>query len=291
MFEELNNRRKAVEQNIIKSFVEENDIEKAREKKTFSIGDTFTRHGITYRCTGISPNTGRPTWSKVGGGAEKPKEEEKQKTPKLEIVSTATYVYAKDKDGNLYVLAGRRGSTAPTGANKLNPPMGMIDYGETPEESAIREIEEETGLKIKKTDLVDNGEEEYANRKGIGGKNYSIMLSGDITEYKIGEGDGENSKFKWVKVEDIEDNDWAFGTGSTAKKFKPKKETKQMGKLSDLQVGDEVEIVEDNKGKITKKKGKITKVNAASFEVGGERFYKRTGYHVGMDNVKIQIPK
>jgi hypothetical protein len=148
MFEELNNRRKAVEQNIVKSFVEENDIEKAREKKTFSIGDTFTRHGITYRCTGISPNTGRPTWSKVSGGIEKPKEEEKQQ-----------------------------------------------------------------------------------------------------------------------------------------------KETKQTGKLSDLQVGDEVEIVEDNKGKITKKKGKITKVNAASFEVGRERFYKRTGYHVGMDNVKIQIPK
>ena len=146
MFEELNNRRKAVEQNIIKSFVEENDIEKAREKKTFSIGDTFTRHGITYRCTGISPNTGRPTWSKVIGGSEKSKEENKE-------------------------------------------------------------------------------------------------------------------------------------------------ETKQMGKLSDLQVGDEVEIVEDNNGKITKKKGKITKVNAASFEVGGERFYKRTGYHVGMDNVKIQIPK
>ena len=45
--------------------VVEDSIEKGRPKKTFTIGDTFTRHGITYRCTGISPNTGRPTWSKI----------------------------------------------------------------------------------------------------------------------------------------------------------------------------------------------------------------------------------
>lgn len=76
MFEELNERRKAVERNIAKGFgmddadldfekALEDELEKGRAKKTFAVGDTFTRHGITYKCTGISPNTGRPTWSKV----------------------------------------------------------------------------------------------------------------------------------------------------------------------------------------------------------------------------------
>ena len=76
MFEELNERRKSVERNIAKGFgvddadldfekALEDELEKGRAKKTFAVGDTFTRHGITYKCTGISANTGRPTWSKV----------------------------------------------------------------------------------------------------------------------------------------------------------------------------------------------------------------------------------
>ena len=46
----------------------EQEIEKARQKKVFNIGDTFTRHGITYKCTGFSANTGKPLWSKVKDG-------------------------------------------------------------------------------------------------------------------------------------------------------------------------------------------------------------------------------
>lgn len=101
MFEELNERRKAVECNIAKGFgmddavldlekALEDEFEKGRAKKQFNIGDTFTRHGITYKCTGISANTGRPTWSKVkdgeGGKQEQPekKEDKKDEQPKQE---------------------------------------------------------------------------------------------------------------------------------------------------------------------------------------------------------------
>lgn len=89
MFEELNERRKAVERNIAKGFgmddadldfekALEDEFEKGRAKKQFNIGDTFTRHGITYKCTGISANTGRPTWSKVKDG-EGSKQEQPEK--------------------------------------------------------------------------------------------------------------------------------------------------------------------------------------------------------------------
>lgn len=227
MFEELNNRRKAVEQNIIKSFVEENDIEKAREKKNWSIGDTFTRHGITYRCTGISPNTGRPTWSKV-----------------------------KDGDG-------------------IKPEVGK--YVDLDSRSSWDDI----------WDAAKKVAEKWWDEDGS-------KISGDKTKEEFVKEKMNSICFGFSasipKKTVIANINTAHQHLAKLKEQKPK-ETKQMGKLSDLQVGDEVEIVEDNKGKITKKKGKITKVNAASFEVGGERFYKRTGYHVGMDNVKIQIPK
>lgn len=154
-------------------------------------------------------------------GGKKKKEFVDRKSNIL-LVSTATYIYAKDKNGDLYVLAGRRGSTAPTGANKMNPAMGMIDFGESPSESAVREIKEETGLNIKRSQLKDLGDEEYGNRKGIGGRNYSVMLSGNTSDYKVGNGDGENSKFNWVKVSSIKDDDWAFGTGNAAVKFSKK---------------------------------------------------------------------
>lgn len=228
MFEHIQERRNAVEQNIAKSFVDDNDIEKAREKKTFSIGDTFTRHGVTYKCTGISSNTGRPTWSKV-----------------------------KDSDG-------------------IKPEVGKYVYLDSRSSwddiwDAAKEVAEkwwdEDGSKIS----GDKTKEEFVKEK--------------MNSICFGFSASVPKKTVIANINTIHQH------LAKLKEQKPKKETKQTGKLSDLQVGDEVEIVEDNKGKITKKKGKITKVNAASFEVGGERFYKRTGYHVGMDNVKIQIPK
>lgn len=55
----------------IKQYSPEEVIEDTIEKGKWTIGDTFTRHGITYRCTGFSQNTGRPTWSRIDKGSKK----------------------------------------------------------------------------------------------------------------------------------------------------------------------------------------------------------------------------
>lgn len=135
------------------------------------------------------------------------------------IVSVATYVYGYDENGNPCVLAGRRAATAYSGANRLNPPMGLIEYGEEPCDAAIREIQEETGISLDKGKLVDCGTETYKfNNEIVAGKNYCIFLE-NIYNYNIGNGDGENERFEWVKLSYINDADWAFGTGNTAKKI------------------------------------------------------------------------
>ncbi len=45
----------------------------------------------------------------------------------------------------------------PYGGNGWEIPMGFIDAGETPQDAALREMEEETGLKADPTRLVDLG--------------------------------------------------------------------------------------------------------------------------------------
>lgn len=233
MFEHIQERRNAVEQNIAKSFVDEADLEKGRQKKTFAIGDTFTRHGITYRCTGISPATGRPTWSKVKDG----------ESSKQEAAETGKQ-YKKFAD----------------------------DVQKEPEEK-------KDSNKKSKIDFSSMSEEQL--------KDYRDKCSSKLVKLQMKKTypGTDESKKQTENIRDLEEK-----LNLISEEFnKRSKQKSSKQKLSDLEVGDEVTIVTDNKGKITKKNAKITKVNSASFEVGGERFFKRTGYHVGMDNVKIEI--
>lgn len=56
------------------------------------------------------------------------------------------------KDNKLLLLL--RGSTAPYNPDKYGFPGGMVDENETMEECAVRELFEETGLKINVSDLI-----------------------------------------------------------------------------------------------------------------------------------------
>lgn len=127
--------------------------------------------------------------------------------------SVATYIFCKDKNGNTYILAGkRRGSNH---GGMYNVPTGQVGdkyYDETVEDAAVREVSEESGINIKTSQLNDIGDEEYSNRYGIGlGKNYMVVLDGTIDEHKPGRGDGENEQFQWIPVTQVNLVPWAFG--------------------------------------------------------------------------------
>ena len=64
----------------------------------------------------------------------------------------AVMIVAHDSQGRLLVIQEERPIT---GGGELiwDIPAGMIDEGETPEQAAIREIKEETGLTLDKTEL------------------------------------------------------------------------------------------------------------------------------------------
>ena len=57
-------------------------------------------------------------------------------------------------DGRWCVLANQRGEGTPDFQGYWNAPCGYLDYNETLEQAAIREVYEETGLSIDKTKLM-----------------------------------------------------------------------------------------------------------------------------------------
>lgn len=133
-------------------------------------------------------------------------------------VTVSVYIYAFDKEDYLCVLGGRRGDTAPTGAGLLNPPMGHSELEEYYEDAALREVEEESGLKLDLSDLIDMGIWTYADGSRVS-QHFVAALTGLTTDYEIGEGDGENDKFHWIRVRDIKAADWAWSTGANALKY------------------------------------------------------------------------
>ena len=73
-------------------------------------------------------------------------------------VAAVSYVYTI-KDGEVLVLANKRGIGMPNNVGRWNAPSGFLDYGETIKGCAIRETYEETGVVIKDTmmkELDDN---------------------------------------------------------------------------------------------------------------------------------------
>lgn len=129
------------------------------------------------------------------------------------ISSVCTYVFCKNEKGEICTLVGKRTSSAPTGANLYTPPMGMVELGENPYDAAVRECFEEAGIKLFKNKIKYHDKESYQMfGKQYTGVNFYIVLNGNISEYPIGKGDGENEHFIWLPLTQIDNIQWAFGT-------------------------------------------------------------------------------
>ena len=136
------------------------------------------------------------------------------------ISSVCTYVFGFNEKGEVCTLVGKRTSSAPTGANLFSPPMGMVDYLENPIDAAIRECFEETNIRLPKNDLIFFDTENYQMRGRINiGANFYIILKGNINDYPIGNGDGENERFIWLPLSKINTIQWAFGTNNKIKEI------------------------------------------------------------------------
>jgi len=100
------------------------------------------------------------------------------------------------KEGKLLLLL--RGSTAPYNPDKYGFPGGMVDENETMEECAVRELFEETGLKINVSDLIPMSVKYPSGYK----KKFFIYNNSNINQnINIS---WEHSKYGWFSLRDTE---------------------------------------------------------------------------------------
>lgn len=140
-------------------------------------------------------------------------------------VCAATFLFAKDGLGKWYVLANKRGLDE---KGKWNCPAGYLDFNETVIECAIREVYEETGLKISEdvlhlVSINDNPKEAKQNVTfryvGLLKDNVEI-LSKQLNNENSEKDEVEDIKF--IPVDEINNYQWAFNHKELIESYKPK---------------------------------------------------------------------
>lgn len=122
--------------------------------------------------------------------------------------AAVVYVYCFHK-GKMMVLANKRGPGLPNNVGKWNAPSGYLDYGETLKECGVREVFEETGLKLNPTDLRLEEVDDSPSRQG---QNILFRFSAVIkyTEGLTNENceKDEVDEVKWIPIDEIDNYEW-----------------------------------------------------------------------------------
>lgn len=130
--------------------------------------------------------------------------------------SVAVTAFVFYKDGNdTFVLANKRGNGTPDYQGCWNVPCGYLDFNETGEEGAAREVFEETGVKVdaKAFKLVSTSTNPNVNKQNVGFR-YAMFLPTDVAKnakfsLKNMETD-EVESVEWVNINSLSEKTWAF---------------------------------------------------------------------------------
>ena len=130
-------------------------------------------------------------------------------------VATTLFVFAKDKEGVLHVLANKRGQGAADFQGYWNAPCGYLQFDVTGEENAQAEVWEETGLfvPLNQINFWKVVSSPTQNKQNIALKYYA-MLSGICESYTFSTEnmeDREVEEIAWVPVTELGKLEWAFG--------------------------------------------------------------------------------
>jgi len=129
-------------------------------------------------------------------------------------VAVSGFIFCKSH-GEWFVLANQRGEGAPDFKHCWNGICGYLDYDENAYEAQIREVYEETGLRLRCMDFRNYGvnSSPKENRQNVTIRHYAI-LKGNIEDYSdfsfehMEKNEVEN--IRWIKVKDIKEYEWAF---------------------------------------------------------------------------------
>ena len=125
------------------------------------------------------------------------------------------YVFCKDKNEKWCVLASKRGPKVKVSPNKWNVVCGFLDYGYSLEDTAVKECWEETGVKINKNILRNNGTHSNKKYDSVSTR-FSCVLTGTIEQYPTSIANsepGEVTEAKWIPLDEVDKYLWMNNQG------------------------------------------------------------------------------
>ena len=130
-------------------------------------------------------------------------------------MATALYLFCRDKNKQLYVLASERGKGAADFNGYWNCTCGYLDFNENTMDCAVRELYEETGVKIDKSDIVFVGYEDSpkANRQNVTFRFAGVIGDKTIDDFTFSHKNNEKDEvgeIKWIPINEVDNYKWAF---------------------------------------------------------------------------------
>ena len=128
-------------------------------------------------------------------------------------VAVATAVLLND-NGKWYILANQRGTGAADYQGYWNLPCGYLDYNEEANEAAVREVYEETGIKLSPSSIKYFGHSSSPNENRQNVIFFFVgFLEGSKNDFGFSKDNMEENEvdgIQWLPIEDVGDIKWAF---------------------------------------------------------------------------------
>ena len=118
-------------------------------------------------------------------------------------------------NGVWHILANKRGKNTPDYQNMWNCPCGYLDYDETTAQAAMREVYEETGVKLTSVKFWCFNDSVTENRQNVTFRYYTIISDPQITNISKNTRDrggelDEVDTVSWIPIRDLHEYSWAF---------------------------------------------------------------------------------
>lgn len=130
-------------------------------------------------------------------------------------VAVSLFLFAKDINGNLFVLANKRGKGCPDFNGYWNCVCGYLDFNRNSIDQCMTELKEETGLIIDRNliniwKVISNSNE---NKQNVSIRHIGLLENYDINNCKFDLSNMEKDEVedvKWIPINEIENYEWAF---------------------------------------------------------------------------------